>query len=177
MKAFIVLLAACACFAQTKPAAAPVATPVTLYPLPSDTVFAAMLWTQTASPPFAGKFGYAHLLSAASGIYSYSDVSFTVQKSPVQLLATQETGLCQHTSDMLNFHMLLCGTAGVTESQTTTSTGATTINVGFNPGGLILATRAIGSNGWWWGIVPGISKATTSPSIQYMIGLVIGWGK
>lgn len=147
-------------FAQATPAV----------PFPDQFVSAGGFYNQANSPAASGFVSYAKKLSE-SGIYSYTVIDITsVSKQPFRAQTTTETGLAQFIKSAGSFDIFTVGTAGAALSGTAAGT-----NTGFALSGGALVTKAVGA-GWFVGASVRATYSTTG-TLQYPVGLVVGWGR
>jgi hypothetical protein len=179
----LTLLCSAALFAQV--AVTPVALPATpgqsVADLPNQAVFGGLQYNQSSSPQSQGFAGYAKLVDASAGVYSYTRfVETSVKLKPQLAIQTQtETGICSVTSAWGGFdifsplksigfdHVFACATGGI---------AAAGGSVGASGSGTLLAMKAL-QKGWTIGIGVSPSYSSVTGRVSYPVGLVIGWGK
>lgn len=149
--------------------------------LPNQAVFGGLQYNQSSAPQSQGFAGYAKLIDANAGVYSYTRfVETSVKLKPQLAIQTQtETGVCSVTSAWGGFdifsplksigfnHVFACATGGI---------AAAGGNIGVSGSGTLLAMKDL-PKGWGIGIGISPSYSSVTGKVSYPAGLVISWGK
>jgi hypothetical protein len=129
----------------------------------------------TAVPSFAGALMYAHRISAAPGLYSFTlvDIFAMPNPAPVEggstyiITTTPTTGLAQYTRSIGGVKIYALGTIGA-------SAGGSQLGWAYSAGGAAYVGLGKG-----WCLIPNIRllKSSLNGEFQGIFGLMLGWGK